>query len=172
MAIPNPEHLFDQADALISLPHAGPPRQANLRRAISSAYYGLFHFVLIAASDEFVGVTLRATGRYALVYRSVSHSWMAELCKEVKKPTLPKMYEPYAPSGGFGPELRSFGTAVVALQERRYSADYDPLARFQASDARFDVSTARAAVQRFDQADIEQRKLFLTLLVCQPRLRR
>jgi len=172
VAILNPEHLFEQADVLIALPHAGAPRQANLRRAISSAYYGLFHFALTAASDEFVGVSLRTTGRYALVYRSISHTWLAELCKEVKKPTLSKTYDPYAPSGGFGLDLKAFGTAVVALQERRHSADYDPLARCHALDARFDVSTARAAISRFNQADVEQRKSFLTLLVCQPRLRR
>jgi hypothetical protein len=52
-------------------PPAGPRRQVDIRRAISVAYYGLFHFTLTAADDEVVGSSQRATTRYALVYRSL-----------------------------------------------------------------------------------------------------
>jgi hypothetical protein len=169
VAIPNPEHLFEQADTLIALTHAGAPRQANLRRAASSAYYGLFHFILAAAADAFVGATQRTTGRYALVYRSINHAWLSDLCREVMKPTLPRAYNPYVPTGFFGFELRGFAASVVELQERRHSGDYDPLAKFRASDARLSVSTARGAIEAFHKAADEQRRMFLTLLVCRPR---
>src|SRR5215216_7618181 len=43
VAILNPEHLFDQAEKLILSPPAGRPRQVDIRRAISAAYYGVFH---------------------------------------------------------------------------------------------------------------------------------
>jgi hypothetical protein len=85
VTILNPDHLFEQADKLISPPPAGPPRQVDLRRAISSSYYGLFHACLVAAADEFVGVTQRATSRYALVYRSIDHKTLREVCNEAKK---------------------------------------------------------------------------------------
>src|ERR1700751_1842071 len=88
VAILNPDHLFEQADKLISPPPAGPPRQVDIRRAISAAYYGVFHAVLAAAADQFVGVTKRSTSQYGLVYRSVDHLWLKKLCEEVKKPTL------------------------------------------------------------------------------------
>src|SRR3954454_4175598 len=39
LAILNPEHLFQQAEQLILPPAAGPPRQVNIRRAISAAYF-------------------------------------------------------------------------------------------------------------------------------------
>jgi hypothetical protein len=52
MAILNPKHLLDQAARLIIPPPAGPPRQVDVRRAISSAYYGAFHATLIAAASE------------------------------------------------------------------------------------------------------------------------
>jgi hypothetical protein len=42
MAILNPEHLLQQAERLIQPPPAGPPRQVDLRRAISGAYYDAF----------------------------------------------------------------------------------------------------------------------------------
>jgi hypothetical protein len=38
---PLPEHLFEQADGLTA---AVESRPTDLRRAISNAYYGLFHF--------------------------------------------------------------------------------------------------------------------------------
>lgn len=129
MAILNPEHLFEQADKLISPPPAGPPRQVDLRRAISSAYYGVFHATLTAAADEFVGVTKRSTTQYSLVYRSVDHRSLRELCSEIKKPTLPAKYTPYEPRNGFGPNIKAFAAAVVEMQEKRHAADYDPLIR-------------------------------------------
>jgi len=39
-----PEELFDQAKFLLTL----PPNQANLRRAVSAAYYSLFHHLIRA----------------------------------------------------------------------------------------------------------------------------
>jgi len=64
LAILNPEHLFEQAENLVAPPEAGPPRQVDVRRAISAAYYGVFHATAAAAPDQFVGVTKRATSQY------------------------------------------------------------------------------------------------------------
>ena len=169
MAILNSDHLFEQADKLISSPPAGPPRQVDLRRAISSAYYGLFHSCLVAAADEFVGVTQRATSRYALVYRSIDHKTLREICSEAKKQTPLGKYVPYFPGGGFDANIQAFSTAAIELQQKRHGADYNPQPRFRTSDAQLAVSTARSAVQRFKAANDEHRRMFLTLLVCPPR---
>src|ERR1700757_100666 len=74
VAILNPAHLFEQADKLIAPPPHGPPRQVDLRRAISSAYYGAFHAVLAAIANRFIGSTKQSTSLYSLVYRSVDHA--------------------------------------------------------------------------------------------------
>jgi len=63
----NPDHLFEQAERLVAPPPAGPPRQVDLRRAISAAYYGLFHFCLIAAADEFVDAAIELQEKRHLV---------------------------------------------------------------------------------------------------------
>jgi hypothetical protein len=55
MPVLNPDHLFDQAERLVATTAGGAPRQADLRRAVSSVYYGLFHAILTAAADLFVG---------------------------------------------------------------------------------------------------------------------
>jgi hypothetical protein len=166
--VPNPAHLFEQAEQLLRV-HAGAPRQTDLRRAISNAYYGVFHATLIAAADEVVGVTYRHTARYGLVYRSVSHRALRDLCIAVRKSTMPARYMPYEPRKGFGPNIRAFAAAVVELQEKRHAADYDPMVRMRASDASLALATARSAIKRFQKASRARRKSFLTLLLFTPR---
>jgi hypothetical protein len=39
----DPDHLLKQAQRLARPPRPGAPRQADLRRAVSSAYYAIFH---------------------------------------------------------------------------------------------------------------------------------
>lgn len=111
MAILNPEHLFEQAERLIARPSAGAPRQVDLRRAISGAYYGVFHGALAGAADEFVGAVRRSTREYALVYRSVAHRCLRELCSEAKKAKLSAKYAVYAPNG-FGSDIQAFAAAA------------------------------------------------------------
>ena len=116
VAILNPEHLFQQADFLIT--GVGRPRQVAIRRAISTAYYGVFHAIIAAATDQFVGVTNRHRNYYGLVYRSVDHKWLRELCKEVQKPTMVQKFRPYEPRNGFGPNIAAFAVATIELQEK------------------------------------------------------
>ena len=169
MAIPNPEHLFEQADRLITPPAGGAPRQVDLRRAISGAYYGVFHAALAAAADQVVGVTKRSSNQYALVYRSVDHKTLRDICREVQKQTLLGKYAPYAPRNGFGPNIKAFAAALLELQEKRLAADYDPSMRVKRSEALFAVATARSALNRFRKAHQSRRRAFLGLLLFPPR---
>jgi uncharacterized protein (UPF0332 family) len=168
VAILNPDHLFDQADRLIAS-QAGRPRQADIRRAISSAYYGLFHGIITAAADLFVGVTNRDESRYGLVYRSVGHDRLRDLCKEAKKQTPADRLKPYVPKNGFGADIGAFAQALLELQEKRHDADYNVMIRMNRSDATLSIRTARAALARFANADETRRIAFLSLLLFQPR---
>jgi uncharacterized protein (UPF0332 family) len=171
MPILNPDHLFEQAERLAASRTAGAPRQVDLRRAISAAYYGLFHAVLALAADQFLGTApaIRKSRRYALVYRSVDHAAIRSLCVEVAKSTPTMKYKPHVPQGGFGPSLTAFAIAFQELQEARHKSDYDPLYRLKASDARSAVSTARSALRRLKKAPAPKREMFLTLLLFSPR---
>jgi uncharacterized protein (UPF0332 family) len=168
VAILNPDHLFEQAEKLIS-PAAGRPRQVDIRRAISAAYYAIFHATIAAAVDQLIGVTNRDQSRYGLAYRSVNHAWVRDLCKEIQKPTLSNKFKSYAPSQGFGPNVAAFAAAVVDLQEKRHSADYDVMIRMNRSDAALAIATGRAALNRFSTASELQRSAFLSLLLFPPR---
>ena len=169
MPVLNPDHLLEQADRLIAPLGGGAPRQADLRRAISCAYYAVFHAVLTDAADDFVGRTQRHTSRYSLVYRSIDHKRLRSLCEDIRKQTLPDKYSNHVPTGGFGPDLKNLAIAVIDLQEKRHLADYDPGFRVRASDAGLAVATARDALVRFRDATRHQRKALLSLLVFSPR---
>jgi hypothetical protein len=169
LPVPNPEHLLEQATRLGKAPAAGRPRQVDLRRAISSAYYALFHFILASAADQIVGVTKRASREYSRVYRSIDHRSLRELCEEMQKATLPARFQPHAPRSGFGPNIAAFAAGFSDLQEKRHLADYDPLVREKLSDAQAAIRTARAAIVRFKRASAGRRKAFLSLLLFPPR---
>jgi len=169
MAILNPDHLFDQAEKLGAQSLPGQPRQVDLRRAISSAYYGIFHFLMALLADEFVGVRQRASSWYALVYRSVDHRTLKEICSDVAKQTPPQKYAPYVPVAGFGPDIQVFAASSLDLQEKRHRADYNPQPRFHTSDVELAILTARSAIRHFKKASPERQKAFLTLLLCPPR---
>ena len=161
----NPTHLFEQASSLSRLRPTGAPRQVDLRRAISSAYYGIFHFTVGELASLMVGSGVGARARHALVYRGIDHRGLRDLCDDTAKTALPRKYRQLVPAG-FGFELQVFATSVIDLQGKRHRADYDPLARFRTRDATVAIATAKNAIRLFEQADEEQRKIFLTLLLC------
>lgn len=169
MAIPNPQHLFDQAASLAGVSAAGALRQVDLRRAVSAAYYAIFHAMLAATADYFVGASNKSTSQYALVYRSIDHKILREVCEVAMKQAPPSKYSRYIPMGGFGADIHAFATAAIELQEKRHLADYDPLFRITASDVLLTVRTAQAALAKFQSADAALRNVFLALLAFRPR---
>lgn len=169
LAVLSSEHLLDQAAKLVVPPPAGPPRQVDVRRAISAAYYAVFHHILTAGADSFVGVTKRGAPHYTLLYRSVDHRSLRELCTEARKQKPSSRYQQYAPADGFGADIKVFSTALIDLQEQRHAADYEPSILVRTSDAKLAIDKARTAIQRFRHAGIDEQKSFLTLLLFPPR---
>ena len=165
----DPEHLFQQAWKLIAPVPTPSPLQVNLRRAISAAYYSLFHTVLSAAADMVVGPTAETGGLYELVYRSVGHTWLRDLCQDVRKRPMPQKYRLYEPQNGFGPEMTAFAEIVIQLQEARNEADYSPSLHISRSETIDLLSRTRSAFAHFNTASANDRKTFLTLLLFQPR---
>lgn len=169
MTIPNPEHLPQQAEKLIGAPTLGQPRQVDIRRAISAAYYALFHAASIEAADNLVGARNRNTQRYGLVYRSVDHGTLRKLCEEVQRPRLAEKFRHLEPEGGFASGIKGFAAAIVELQRKRQDADYDPLIRFSRTEARLVISGGRTALARFKATSEDQRLIFGSLLLFTPR---
>jgi hypothetical protein len=165
----DPEHLFQQARRLIGPAPSPDPWQANLRRAISAAYYSVFHTVLTAAADMVVGQTAGTGGLYELVYRSVAHTWLRDLCQDMRKRPMPQRYKRYEPQGGFGQDMTAFAEIVMQLQEARNEADYSPSLHISRLETIILLSHTRAAFNHFNTAPASDRRAFLTLLLFQPR---
>jgi len=107
------------------------PRQANLRRAVSSAYYALFH-LLIA---EFVHKGLPGHQKALMdrVSRSFNHSDMLKVCRQWQQPVLPQVIQNLlvVPADA---RLTSIARTFVDLQEARHEADYDVSVRLSKSE--------------------------------------
>ncbi|MBX9642638.1 MAG: hypothetical protein K2W91_00880 [Novosphingobium sp.] len=170
MAVLNHSHLLQQADHLLQ-PNGKTHlvRQVDRRRAISAAYYAVFHFVLSSFADEFVGARYRTDSRYALAYRSVDHNKLASLCKGISSQRGLEKFGTYFPKAGFGPNILEFASLLPELKELRNSADYDPSHWVTLASAKSAVKSASSAIKRFESASAARRKAFLTLLAFPPR---
>jgi hypothetical protein len=69
----------------------------------------------------------------------------------------------------FENDIREFAAAVADLQEKRHSADYDPLFKTTISDTILTIAAARTAISQFEDAPAEGRAYFLSLLLFPPR---
>jgi uncharacterized protein (UPF0332 family) len=157
----DPEELLDQARRL-----AAETTQADLRRAISAAYYGLFHFFLTAASDTIVGADKRDTHYYTLVYRSVEHKQLRGVANHLSRSKPDDL--PTAPAGGFG-AIAEVGRIAGNLLELRHKADYDPEYACDAVEADLAIVAAQEAIKEFMASTADQQRAFLMLLLFKAR---
>ena len=125
----------------------GDPTQARLRRAVSTAYYAVFHCLAATAADLFIG--RQRTPAWHRVYRAVEYGRVRNACREVHA-----MRE-------FPVEIRNFAKTFVELQIARQQADYAlrPEA-YTKSDVLVYIASAEWAIGELDQADVGARRGF------------
>jgi uncharacterized protein (UPF0332 family) len=111
--VPFPDHLLDQARHLATIDRKRP-RQASLRRAVSTAYYALFHLLTIAAAANWKQPRLRAA-----LARAFDHRRMSTACVRTRGDQFPNV------SPTSGTHLRRIARTFVELQQLRHLADYD-----------------------------------------------
>jgi uncharacterized protein (UPF0332 family) len=155
---PDPEELLRQAETLAGNPTA---TQVDLRRAISAAYYAVFHFCSTAAADLILGASARSSPSYTLVYRSIDHSRFRAVSKQLSG-------SPITPVGGFG-KIEDFAPLAASLNEQRSSADYDPSKSYTVAEVKVVISQAREAITWFRSCTQEQQEAFLMLFLFRSR---
>lgn len=99
------------------------PKQASLRRAVSAAYYALFHLLVYESSKSLVSGAAYRRLR-ALTARAFEHGTMKQASRAFSSGGLPSTLQPILP-GGAPPEIRRIAGVFVDLQYARHSADYD-----------------------------------------------
>ncbi len=121
-----PRDLLEQA-RLLATKEPRRPKDASLRRAVSSAYYALFHLLVNEASRFLVSGSNRDSLRN-LVARGFTHSEMGRTAKAFSSGHggLAQHIRSIIPeASGYPKELSKVATAFYDLQRARYTADYD-----------------------------------------------
>jgi uncharacterized protein (UPF0332 family) len=123
------------------------PKQANLRRAVSSAYYALFHLLASEAS------ALYATepGMAARIGRTLNHTEMKKASAMIANDKLPRGLQP--PGGGYSSpaDLKKVANAFVSLLQARHEADYDLSRTFRRQEVLASVQLANGAIEAWDR---------------------
>jgi len=123
----SPSALIKHAKALIPGSSRGRPTATNLRRAVSAAYYALFHQVsLIAAASVMPSVSPSVRRDHA---RRVDHGPLNGLCAAIGggKGDWKNLHE--------NEKLRQICNDFVDLYGARHRADYDHNATFTKQEA-------------------------------------
>lgn len=145
-----PCDLITTARRLSSPRGSKKPRQSDLKRAVSTAYYAMFHTLCRNCADCLIGGpnSDRSEPAWRQAYRAVDHSHAKNQCKN--KAILAK----------FPQDIQHFSRQFTILQEKRYAADYDPLSRFDKADANKMADSAERAIKRFREVNIKHRRAF------------
>jgi uncharacterized protein (UPF0332 family) len=149
------DELLQQA---VHLVHKEPkrPRQASLRRAVSTAYYALFHLLISESVANWSRPSLR---------NRLSRTFDHQLMKSVSRRFAG------IPFTGVNPKvvasLRIVATAFYDLQEQRHIADYDNATVWSPAEAQKLVSQAERAFATWKtirNEDIDQEYLVSLLI--------
>jgi len=163
--VPDPGELLAAARGLLIAGHPAPPTDAQIRRALSTAYDALFHSVLAAAATRFMGADAQASAGYAILYRGFQHSEMKRICEEIDKSFLNRTYRECLKVHAVSRDMRDFAKGFTDLQVRRHAADYDPTSKFSASDVASSIDAAELAIASFERTTKQKQADVLALLL-------
>jgi uncharacterized protein (UPF0332 family) len=141
--------LLDLADQLA---REGARSSALRRRAVSTAYYAVFHALAKSCANILLPSVDRGSEVYERVYRALDHGTLKKAFPKDRK------------------SLRNIGDLVVRLQSERNRADYlPPRSVFTREEVRVLVDQARAAVGEIEHLGDDDRADLATWLLFKSR---
>lgn len=146
--------LLEAADTLLK---ERPRSSAFKRRAVSTAYYAVFHALAKLSADNLLHSADRKTDEYSRVYRALEHrSLKAAFGQEPLRDHV---------------TLRKIGDLVVALQSERYRADCLPPIKnvFSQPETKKLIEQARQAVGEIEALSPQDRRTLATCLLFRAR---
>lgn len=141
---------FLASASLLTKVTKGKPSQVNLRRAVSSTYYALFHALARNCADMLIGGPGSSKSKHAWieVYRSLGHGSAKSACEH--REVIVK----------FPIEIADFASRFIEMQRKRHMADYDPSAKFYKSDVISDIETTKIVIDNFNGAIVKDKRAF------------
>ena len=142
----NSPDLIDAARTLAES-RGTPLTESRLRRAVSTAYYAMFHTLAASAADLFIGAERSPAWHRA--YRALEHGRAKSACRQGRA-----MRE-------FPAAVRDFAEAFVTLQKARHEADYAlDAGTYEESDVLASIASAQRAIGDFERAGADARRSF------------
>jgi uncharacterized protein (UPF0332 family) len=133
------------------------PRQADLKRAVSTAYYALFGFLAKECADLLVGKgKARKLPCWRHVHRALDHGFAKGACNEVANLKFPA-------------EIVQFANTFIQTQEQRHTADYDPDSRFARAEAIAIIDGVEQSIADYKLASRADRLAFVVLVLLKRR---
>ncbi len=135
------QDLLKQADHLASYEGASPS-QASLRRAVSTAYYALFHLLTEDAALRWSGSAEARTG----IERAFQHGPMRNTSIQFQQQNWKDWHGNKRP---IPLAIQEIAAAFVDLQEERQAADYDNHEHWTLIDVKATLNMAYLAFQHW-----------------------
>jgi hypothetical protein len=132
--------------AVLAADTGGLPRWVARNRAVSTAYYALFHALAEFCARELVGAWT-PWPPFRHIYRSVEHGHARRVFEEIAKDRT------------FSQEARVLGQLFVDLQKARHAADYDPGYRVSGPELADILARAQRGIDLIGQLAPGERKL-------------
>lgn len=153
-----PDDLLKTAERLVDS-GPGKPKQSDLRRAVSTTYFAMFHTLAKCCADVVVGSSgsQRSPEAWQQVYRALEHGFAKNSCSN--KMMMSK----------FPREIQDFAHAFVEMQIKRHQADYDPNEKFFKSAVLVDIGLIELIIQSFKRAALKDKRAFAVLVLLKSR---
>lgn len=149
----NPLELISAARQLASGQSSpGQPTDAELRRAVSTAYYALFHTLAGCCADLLVGSELARSDHslhvlWIQTYRGLNHNIARQRCeKDIVR--------------AFPTAIQNFAQQFAHMQYQRHEADYNPDASLLSEQVLSLIDETEARITDFQNASEADRRAF------------
>lgn len=131
------------------IPKSGKPSQVRLKRAVSTAYYAIFHAMARNAADMLVGSTSanRSLRAWLQVYRALDHTHAKNQCNQRTINLFPN-------------DIQKLASKFVHLQAKRHEADYNPYAFFTKSEVIQEINEAEQVIKSFSHTANKDKRAF------------
>lgn len=161
--------LIDLARTLAGIDQR-KPRQASLRRAVSTAYYAVFHYLVDEVFRVQIGTQNSQKEHRRALARAFVHTSMKDACSSFAGGTLKATIIRKLPRDANGNyaipvEIMDIAGTFVELQEKRHLADYDLSERFQKAEVLTLIDQVESHIDQFHKLAIsDTRRFFLACL--------
>lgn len=129
----------------------GQPRNTNLRCAVSTAYYAVFHRISLATARS--ALPNAEDKEIFGLARHISHGAIKQVCAYVAGKMPPAHLESTLARLRGNEDLSAVASTFIELQQQREDADYNHLADFTRGGVLGMVGRARRAVDLVDEIE-------------------